>query len=392
MKDAVILFVIYLLRVIMRVLYIFPIRDNRILFCSYKGEEYSCNPKYIAEYMRNNNDIKWEEIWAYKDRECIKCFPEDVKKCKYHGLMYFYYLATSKIAVDNVGFISAFPRRDKQMFINTWHGGGCYKNVGIEEKKISEAYRKREILSADNTSVYLSSSRYFSQNVARRQLAYRGNILEVGMPRNDIFFEMSDEYKTLIKEKIRRYYNIDKDVKMLLYAPTWRYSSSDEIYNIDFERVVEELRERFGGNWSVLYRMHHYLRKNDEHRVTSIISADDYPDMQELLVAADILISDYSACIWDYSFTYKPCFLYATDLEEYKKERGFGKDIYSWGFPVCCGMDELIEKIRTYDENEYIKKIEEHHRELGNVENGYARKYIMDYILSGQTIQKVDNY
>lgn len=99
-----------------------------------------------------------------------------------------------------------------------------------------------------------------------------------------------------------------------------------------------------------------------------------YPDMQELLCATDILITDYSSCMWDFSLMYKPCFIYANDLEEYKIERNFHTPIKEWPFPLSINNDELIKNINDFDNNKYIKKVKEHHEKLGSYENGQASK------------------
>ena len=103
--------------------------------------------------------------------------------------------------------------------------------------------------------------------------------------------------------------------------------------------------------------------------------------MQDLLLVCDILITDYSSSIWDYSFTYKPCFLYTTDLEQYTSERGFGRDIYTWGFPVCKNDEELYQAIINFDEDDFRMKMQKHHDDLGSYENGNATQYVCEYLI-----------
>lgn len=371
---------IKIMRVLMRLLYIFPVKKNRAIFCSFNGGVYSCNPKYICEYMRNNNSRNWELIWAVKGDTSLDSFPQDVTTCKYHGLKYFYYLATSKVAVDNVGIISTYPRRKSQIFINTWHGGGCYKNVGIAEKAISKPHRLREMMSARNNSLYISSSKFFTENVLKGQFNYDGKVIECGMPRNDKLVKGNESVINAVKNKVKAYYGITEDTKILLYAPTWRYSDAGDLYDVDYAKVVESLKKRFGGKWLVLCRMHHYNKEANKTNNSNVISASDYPDMQELLLASDVLISDYSSSIWDYSFTFKPCFLFAVDLQEYITERGFVKDIMSWGFPVCENNEKLCEAIENFDEAAYKAAMINHQNDLESCESGEACKLVYEYI------------
>lgn len=94
--------------------------------------------------------------------------------------------------------------------------------------------------------------------------------------------------------------------------------------------------------------------------------------MQELLCAADILITDYSSSIWDFSFTYRPCFLYAPDLAKYEAESGFFVPIEDWPFPLAETNEELIENIKNFDSKKYIEDVKKHHRDLGSYETGHA--------------------
>ena len=380
MKDYIAFIVICIGRFFTRFMYIFPVKNDRVLFSSFNGAGYSCNPKYICEYMMQESEKKWDIIWAIKKNISKDEFPENVKICTYHGLKYFYYLATAKIAIDNVGFISIYPRRKNQLFINTWHGGGCYKNVGCAEKRISPIVKKREVMAAHNINLYLSSSAFFSDEVIRKQFDYNGDILEKGMPRNDLLVneKLIDIQKC--NEKVRNYYKIDRTKRIALYAPTWRYSKTIDIYNLDTKLLKTTLETKFGGEWLILCRMHHYVDGNNLQDGVEVISANDYPDMQELLMAADVLISDYSSSIWDYSFSYKPCFLLALDLKEYIQERGFVRDIYTWGFPVCENNMELKQAILQYDREKNINRMNQHHKDLDSYEKGIACHEVMQYI------------
>ena len=103
-----------------------------------------------------------------------------------------------------------------------------------------------------------------------------------------------------------------------------------------------------------------------------IINASQYPDIQELLCAADILITDYSSCIWDFSFTFKPCFIYAPDLKKYQDEQGFYTPIEDWPFPLAKTNQQLMENIIVFDDEKYKQAVKKHHADLGSYETGTA--------------------
>ena len=112
----------------------------------------------------------------------------------------------------------------------------------------------------------------------------------------------------------------------------------------------------------------------------NIVDVSDYPDMQELLCAADILITDYSSSMWDYSFTYKPCFIYANDLDQYKIERDFHTPVNEWPFTIAISNEELAENILEFDQDKYIEKIKKHHHDLGSFEDGHATEKVAKLI------------
>ena len=143
--------------------------------------------------------------------------------------------------------------------------------------------------------------------------------------------------------------------------------------------LVTILKNKFGGEWVILYRSHYFGENNDKN--IGCINVSNYNDMQNLLCACDILITDYSSAIWDYSFTGRPCFLYTPDLKKYIKERGgFYSNISSWPGILAENEEQLWKEILTYDEKKYKDKIENHHRNLGSFENGNASEMIVHII------------
>ena len=104
--------------------------------------------------------------------------------------------------------------------------------------------------------------------------------------------------------------------------------------------------------------------------------------MQELLLAADVLVTDYSSSVWDYSFTFRPCFLYATDLDSYGTERSFFVDIHEWPFPLTTDNGELEQAIRSFEETAYRKAVTDHHSMMGSFETGNATKTVCEFIES----------
>jgi CDP-glycerol glycerophosphotransferase len=130
--------------------------------------------------------------------------------------------------------------------------------------------------------------------------------------------------------------------------------------------------------WYFLSRYHRYQDDSMDIHVTgkNVIDVCDYPDMQELLCGADVLITDYSSCVWDYSFLKRPCFLFVPDKEEYTANTGFYVSVEEWPFMRADTMEELVDNMRNYDEDLAKKEIDNHLQALGSYESGECCKVI----------------
>ena len=342
---------------------------------SYGGRQYSCNPFAFSEYLEKHcEEIKL--IWSLNDFGL--CNNKKIVCVKPRSFKFYYYCIISHVIVTNGIFFPEIPLRKKQIVINTWHGGGAYKKVVFDNPSFKRGYFERKILNINNKYrvVFLSSCKLASKYVIRSGLNHTGKILEIGSPRNDILFNKTDY--CFYKNKVFDFYQIQKTKKVLLYAPTFRDSRSLDAYNIDFEQLLIHLNKRFSGDWIVLLRLHPIMAKKIES--DNIIDASAYPNMQELLIACSAFITDYSSSMWDFSFTLKPGFIYASDLSEYKNERDFYTKPSSWPFSVSTTNKELFANIDNFSYDCMYSKIKSHLMFMGSFENGDASKRLFEYI------------
>ncbi len=367
-KEIAKYLLIRLSQAVIRIFYVIPINKRRIVFHSYKGKQYSCNPRAVSEYLSEHYPGKYEIIWFFRNPRQFQYLKEKgIGVVPYVSLKRVILEVTAAASVNNMGSFNWIPRRKGQLHVNTWHGGGCYKKIYTDP--LSGAVRR---MTVKQTSHMISSSQFFSEHVVREEFQFKRKILEIGMPRNDVFFyinQMQEKNRT-----VRKRYGVSSEKTIILYAPTWRFDK--EMLCPDFNYIREAAQKLFGKDVVLFSRVHYYLK----HIIGDSIDTTDYPDMQDLLCAADILITDYSSSIWDYSFTYRPCFLYAADVDEYIENRGFDKDIYTWGFPVCKSDKELYDAIVNFDQEDFREKMEKHHRELGSFENGRAAEEFCSFL------------
>ena len=294
-------------------------------------------------------------------------------------------MITCGIYITNCSVEPFIPKRKKQLFICTWHGGGAYK-------KLSSFYKKRKsfkIMSetrAKMTDYYTSACFSFTKFLAPDWYADTNKFLESGMPRNDILIH---EYKNEnLISSLKQKMGIPQDKKTILYAPTmrgWAVHPDSFDMTINVEKIIAALEKRFNGNFIFLFRCHHTMlgRINVDENV---LDMSMYTDMQELLLVTDVLITDYSSSIWDFSLMLKPCFLFTPDLDNYESYQSFYVPIKEWPFSYAKNNDDLCNEIEMFNEEVYVKKVFSHHKELGSFEKGSATEIVCQKILEHEGV------
>ncbi len=361
---------------------IIPVKNNRIIFISHRGgSQYSDSPMYISEYL--NETGKYEIIWIVNDTDAFHYLKDqNIKTVKYRSLKEIYYSNSSKVLVTNMfGFPPYVQAKKNQLRINTMHGGGAYKAL-LSSKSNAVDVGKYDYLFASHNinkcNLCLSGCRATSEQVYRKELGYRGKILERGLPRNDAILSPDPELIRRVKEEFRI-----RD-KAVLVMPTWKHDNNTRNIDIDYRRLVSDLHDQYGGDWQVLLRLHH-LSKIDisdylEKYKDIVQDATYYPNAQDLLSAADLLITDYSSVIWDFALKNGPILIYATDMEDYIKERGFVIPPDRWGLSVARNEDELSDNIRSHTLKELKENSQKHLQIYGSFEKGDATRTVCRYI------------
>lgn len=366
---------------------LFPINKKKIVFTTFEGDGgYCCNPRYIAEELLKKKE-KFDIIWLVNNME--KQFPDGIKKVENTFFNRAYHLTTAKVWVDNSRKAYGTAKRNKQLYIQTWHAALEFKPVGKFRGKLFPriAYLVSEYDS--KLANYVTSNSEWCTKLYPKMLLYNGDIIKTGSPRCDIFINRREG----IYQYIREHHHMPQDAKIVLFAPTFRGGSQKgnrqvftEESTIDFKRLVNVLEKKFGGTWFVFLRLHPQLAAQFDqfplpNGATNMIDVSQADDMNELAAASDVLVTDYSSSAFDVINMYMPVFLYADDLEQYTEERGrLMWDMYSLPFTVAQNNDELVENIAKFDAGEYKKKIDKFSREHGVLEDGHASERVVDVI------------
>lgn len=365
-------------RILLCIMCVFPIKRKKIFCESYSGKGYVCNPKYISEYINENYPGQYDIVWGMIDSEINK--NTYYRTVKHNSLLYFYERLTAKIIITNVADAVYIPKRKTQVLINTWHAGGAYKRVGISVEgtdMIVKEWQAKKI--RESTDVFLSSSKLFTKYNIIEGYGYNGEIINSGMPRNDLFFYYDKKIEAA--KKINQIYGLDEKV-VVLFAPTFRAEKENNLLNCFPVKEIEAvIRKQLNQECAILIRSHHYsaVRWNEKNK--NVIDVTDYSDMQELLARADILITDFSSCMWDFSLQGKPCYIYLFEKQAYEKERGFFVPSDYWPGVVCEDVGELIKHMSKIDFESSKEKAQKHLDYFTSWEKGTATKTIVDKII-----------
>ncbi|SCY46566.1 CDP-glycerol glycerophosphotransferase [Lachnospiraceae bacterium XPB1003] len=370
-----------LIKLALHVFWLFPIEDNKISLLNELSFTYGDSLKYFDRFIHSNKKNEFQVVFPVKKESESSEYEDDII-VRPMSMQYFRQLITSRVIITNAGGVSYLPKRKGQIIISTWHGGGPYKKTGTDVYK-NPWYKKQAKMNSDNTDYILSSCKSFSE-IEAPSMGYSINqIIPAGLPRNDVLFVNHDE----INNKVRKALGISNDTKFVLFAPTFR-SKGNEFSNmsvakdyieLDTDRLIKGLEEKYGCKWACGVRLHPKLANIDMSSL-NVVNCTSYPDMQELLCCADAVISDYSSLIWDYSFTYRPIFLYAPDIEMYEKERGFYMPSSEWPYPIAHDNDEMEKVIIEFDSESYIQRVKEHHKVADSYEKGTACNILLRLI------------
>ena len=354
-----------------------PVKQNKIVFSNFNGRGYGCNPKYITDEILQTNNKDLDIVWL--SNEDPSEFPYGVRVVKWGTLRALYEWSTARVIVNNVRmgkyFSKGFIKKRKQVYIQTWHGSMGIKKMEADCNHLTEKYLHRSKCDSRNIDYLLSNSEWITK-IYRRSFFYDGKILNTGNPRNDIFFKQNLNSKI---KKIKKILGVNENNKILLFMPTFRDVATKNLLRDNVSSVMNELRNHLGKDWTIV------LRSHPNHRMIATandIDASDYPDPQELLLAADYLVTDYSSAAFDYLLTRKPCFLFVPDYDDYISTRGLYYPLTQTPFPIAKTTGQLIENINSFNNEKYQGAISSFLISKGSFDKGIASATVVNLIYS----------
>ena len=358
----------YVMSFFINFLKLFVITDDKlILFVSYGGKHYSDSPKEIFEQLKHDSRFSnYKMVWGFVNPGQFEV--EGAEKIKIDTFKYFITSLKARIWITNVVIERALNFKGKNTFyLCTSHG------TPLKEKlKEGNAFQP---LAPYHYDVILAQSEIDVKLQMEEFDITSDRVAMIGYPRNDKFLDNL----TPIKEKIRGYYKISNDKKIILYAPTYR----------DWNKGVEKLQisidkweQTLGDKYVLLFRAHPTVKlENIQEDGEFLKNVTGYEDLDELLIAADVLISDYSSLFFDFSIMHKPMISWAYDYAEFCKYRKLRIDVTKEVFGGDISEETLLDVLKKADFDSAIEKAIAFQKKYVTV-NGNAAKSAVDIIAS----------
>lgn len=352
-----------------------PIKKEYIIFEGWWGEKYHCNPKYLYEYI-NKHHPEFKCVWLLNDNYIP--INGSALRVRRKSLKYYYYLAIGHYFVNNVNFNDEYVKRNKQIEIQTMHGTPL-KTLGLDVpgELDDPIVRKNFIRRCDRWDYLIVQSQKASE-ITGSCYAFKKEFLRTGYPRNDILFEKNNINDIcILKSKM----GIPADKKVIMYAPTWRKRNYFEMH-LD----LQDMKDSLGEEYVLILRIHPFAYPGfDKNMLNNFVyNFSAYESIEELYLISDIVITDYSSVMFDYTILNKPILFYTYDLEEYRDYlRGFNFDFEAEApGPLLESYEDIKEAIVNIDSvaKHYDDSLQKFRNKFNEYEKGNASKQVFERV------------
>ena len=359
--------------------HIFKIKNDVIVFESGRNKIYG-NPKANYLYLKENYPNKYKLIYlTNKNININELDKNDV--VFYKTLKSLYYLSVAKYLIRSESIGNIIKKRPEQVYIQTFHGHGPIKKGGfeIEENKKGQEYKNGLLNHCKEWDVYISMCELEEKHIID-STGFNKKIIRLGIPSTDYIVNNKDIKDNELLKKL----NIPKDKKVILYAPTYR---SDLLGQENINIRIESLKKLT--DYVVLVRLHPLLNSKINKKLfddSNFINVCEEEDIVNLYLITDILISDYSASIYEFALTGKKIVLYPYDYDEYKKYPGFCIDYKkTLPGPICYDENELYDTILNIEKiyPKYNEKWNKFNKKYNYMNDGEAIKRFVQYLING---------
>jgi len=300
--------------------------DKLILFNSFGGKMFDDSPRAIYQAMIQSPDFAgYDFVWTFMEPERFD-IPVG-RKIKADTFGYFLTALKARCWITNSSLERGLGFAGKHtFFLNTWHGTPI-KKMGRDIKTGNQSFVSKNTWNMD---VMTAQSRYEAETFANAFDLSEGVCQVCGLARNDVLAEAD----AAIQKQYRRELGIEEEKKVILYAPTFREYQKNENMQCILQLPVDfgVWKEKLGDTYIILLRAHYEVVQNMdlEQYKGFVVDVSSHPSLNTLMIASDILISDYSSIIFDYAILNRPILCFAYDYDKYEESRGMYFDIRKW--------------------------------------------------------------
>lgn len=325
--------------------------ENLILFVSFGGKKFDDSPRAIYEGMLKDKRFeKYDLVWAFQTPENFS-IPRG-RIIKVDTFNYFVTALRARCWITNSSIERGLGFTGKHTFFyNTWHGTPI-KKMGTDIGEDNASFRSKNTWNMD---VLTCQSQYEAEIFSRVFEIDLKKCVKCGLPRNDVLAFVTEEQKKEMKAKL----GIPNEKKVILYAPTFREYEKNEALKCVFKSPIcfRNWKKELEEEWVILLRVHYEaLQSMDLEGLSGFVyDVSAYSTLNDLMIASDILISDYSSIFFDYAILGQPMLCYAYDYDEYTKKRGLYFDIRKELLGGTIAEEELLELVKTMPSKEAIE-------------------------------------
>lgn len=345
-----------------------PLSNKKVFFESMSNRSFNDNPKAIYEELARR-DLGYKLIWALKKKN-VDVGPAGTV-APFPSFRYWYHLATARWIVSNMNQYKVVKRKG-QIMVQTMHGIPL-KHMGLTVAKRQVRIAEQKRLSQEYWDYFVSPCRYMTDIVRGESYLFEGEVLEVGYPRNDFIVNNADNDD--IRAKVREELGVPDGKKIILYAPTWRTKK-----RFDLKLDLERCREALGDDWVIVLRAHYLESKYVKKKIYDdfVINGHAYANANELAIAADALITDYSSIMFDFALLERPIVLFCWDYERYvERSRGTYFDLRD-DYPTLIAetTEEVLSKLG--DPDSVMSEVRAMKARFGEFDDGHASERTVD--------------
>lgn len=347
----------------------------RIVYNSFHGR-FSDNPRALYEALAGQSDT--EHVWL-ADRDHLAAFPPEATTVDIDGPAARETLESADLLIANTHTEVDWDKPTGATYLQTWHGTPL-KRIHRDVLWAPEGRLDRLDHDVARWDILLSPNEVSTPRL-RKAFGFDRTVAETGYPRNDA---LSDPRAATVRERLRGELGAGAETTVVLYTPTWR---DDEAFSGDTAEIalaldLDQYAAAMGGDHLLLVRAHNMVTgRTGRASVPGVRDVSYFPDVRDLYLAADVLVTDYSSTMFDFAVTGKPMVFFAYDLDRFRDSiRGFYFDFLPQSpGPVVHTTGELTEALRATDgvDAAYRDRYERFRRRYCHLEDGHASERVL---------------